>query len=70
MCLEWHAWYEDPRGDTWLIDMIHILRASPYAGRFEETADRIAAALDDELREAILLIQYAIPEEGILTWVL
>ncbi|MEN6338445.1 MAG: nucleotidyltransferase domain-containing protein [Phycisphaerales bacterium] len=62
MCLEWHAWYEDPRGDTWQIDMIHIAKASRYAGYFERVADRINAAIDDEQRDAILSIKYAVPE--------
>jgi len=62
-CLEWHAWYESPRGDTWQIDMIHIARASRYAGYFEQVADRINAVIDDEQREAILSIKYAIPED-------
>lgn len=62
-CLEWHAWYEDPRGDTWQIDMIHIARASRYAGWFEQVADRINAVIDEEQRRAILSIKYAIPED-------
>ncbi len=63
MCLEWHAWYEDPRGDTWQIDMIHIAKASRYAGYFERVADRINAVIDEEQRQAILSIKYAIPED-------
>lgn len=63
MCLEWHASYDDPHGDTWQIDMIHISRASPYAGWFEDVAARIQAALNDELREAILTIKYAVPDD-------
>ncbi len=62
-CLEWHASYEDPRGDTWQIDMIHIAKASPYAGYFEQVADRINAVIDDEQRDAILAIKYAVPED-------
>lgn len=62
MCLEWHAWYEDPRGDTWQIDMIHIAKASRYAGYFERVADRINAVIDEEQRDAILSIKYAVPE--------
>ncbi|MEN6578559.1 MAG: phosphoglycerate mutase family protein [Phycisphaerales bacterium] len=63
MCLEWHAWYEDPRGDTWQIDMIHIAEASRYAGYFEQVADRINAVLTDEQRDAILSIKYAILDD-------
>lgn len=62
LCLEWHAWYEDPRGDTWQIDMIHIAKVSRYAGYFERVADRINAVIDEEQRDAILSIKYAIPE--------
>ncbi|MBP7049956.1 MAG: nucleotidyltransferase domain-containing protein [Phycisphaerae bacterium] len=63
MCLEWHAWYEDPQGDTWQIDMIHIAQASRYAGYFEQVADRINAVIDEGQRDAILSIKYAIPED-------
>jgi hypothetical protein len=62
MCLEWHASYETARGDTWQINMIHIARASRYAGYFEQVADRINAAIDDEQRDAVLSIKHAIPE--------
>jgi len=62
-CLEWHAWYEDPQGDTWQIDMIHIAKASRYAGYFEQVADRINAVLTEESRDAILSIKYAIPQD-------
>jgi hypothetical protein len=62
LCLEWHASYETPRGDTWQIDMIHIAKASRYAGYFERVADRINAVIDDDQRDAILAIKYAIPE--------
>ncbi|HNS19424.1 MAG TPA: nucleotidyltransferase domain-containing protein [Sedimentisphaerales bacterium] len=63
MCLEWHAWYEDPQGDTWQIDMIHIAKASRYAGYFEQVADRINAVIDEEQRDAILAVKYAVPED-------
>lgn len=62
MCLEWHASYEDPRGDTWQIDMIHIARESRYAGYFERVAERIIEVLTDEQRDAILSIKHAAPE--------
>jgi hypothetical protein len=61
-CLEWHAWYEDPHGDTWQIDMIHIAKASCYAGYFERVADRINAVIDEGQRDAVLSIKYAVPE--------
>lgn len=57
MCIEWHAIYENKEGVRWKIDMIHILKESPYAGVFEETAERIKAALTDETRRAILEIK-------------
>lgn len=62
-CLEWHASYEDNRGETWHLDIIHILNDSKYAGYFERVADRISAALTDETREAILRIKFALPSE-------
>ena len=60
-CLEWHAFYDDPDGNSWQIDMIHILSESPYAGYFENVADRILAVLTKETREAILRIKSEIP---------
>lgn len=62
-CLEWHAWYEDAEGDLWQIDMIHMDEASPWNGYFERVADRIAAALTDETRHAVLRLKYETPAE-------
>ncbi len=56
-CLEWHAWYNDEEDNLWQIDMIHILKESPYAGYFEKVADRIAAVLTPETKAAILEIK-------------
>ncbi len=61
-CLEWHAWYEEPSGDTWQIDMIQIPMDSPYAGYFEQVADAIRAKLTPETTQAILEIKNDIPE--------
>ncbi len=60
-CLEWHALYTSEAGEEWQIDMIHMHPASPYAGVFEDVADRIARALTDETRMAILAIKSAVP---------
>ena len=65
-CVEWHAWYrdaEDDDGEAWQIDMIHIRRGSRYDGYFEKVADHIAAALNDEQREAILQLKFETPNE-------
>ena len=62
-CIEWHAFYEDSRGDSWQIDMIHILHDSQYVGYFEQVAECIVAALTPQTREAILTIKNAIPLE-------
>jgi hypothetical protein len=60
-CIEWHASYVSGRGDTWKIDMIHILKGSFYDGYFEKVAERIRAVLTPETREAILAIKNALP---------
>jgi hypothetical protein len=60
-CLEWHALYTSEAGEEWQIDMIHMHPESPYAGVFEDVADRIAGALTDETRTAILAIKDAVP---------
>ena len=61
-CLEWHVQYADERGALWQIDMIHIVRGSRYDGVFERMASRIAAALTDETRDAILRLKYETPD--------
>ncbi len=66
-CIEWHACYQDQAGDSWQIDMIHILKDSRYAGYFERVADRIGAVLTPSTREAILRIKHAIaPEQKVM----
>lgn len=62
-CIEWHAFYEKSDSETWQIDMIHILKESPYTGHFEKVAERISHALTDETREAILNIKNAVPDD-------
>ncbi|MDE7450608.1 MAG: phosphoglycerate mutase family protein, partial [Alistipes sp.] len=62
-CVEWHAWYRDETGDEWQIDLIHIVRGSRYDGYFERVADRIATALTDERREAILRLKFETPDD-------
>lgn len=62
-CMEWHAWYRDETGDEWQIDLIHIIRGSRYDGYFEHVADRIAAVLTDEQREAILRLKFETPDD-------
>lgn len=62
-CLEWHAQYLDDAGELWQIDLIHMQAGSPWDGYFEQVADRIAAALTPETRNAILRLKYETPEE-------
>lgn len=61
-CLEWHAQYEERNGRMWQIDMIHMAEGSPWAGYFERVADRIAAVLTAETREAILRLKWETPD--------
>ncbi|ACL04088.1 conserved hypothetical protein [Desulfatibacillum aliphaticivorans] len=62
-CLEWHAVYEAPDGETWKIDMIHILVDSVFDGHFEKVAQRVSQALTQEARLAVLSIKDAMPED-------
>lgn len=62
-CIEWHAWYEDVDGETWQLDMIHILKGSRYDGYFERMTERIREVLTDETRDAILRLKYETPGE-------
>jgi len=61
-CLEWHAWYEDPGGALWQIDMIHILSESPFDGKVERVTKRVSEVLTEETRRAILSIKNAVPD--------
>ena len=61
-CLEWHAQYEDRDGRMWQIDIIHLAERSPWEGYFERVADRIAAVLTPETREAILRLKWETPD--------
>ncbi len=61
-CIEWHAWCRDQDGQTWQIDMIHILEGSTYDGFFENVAERIAAVLTDETRTAVIRLKYDTPD--------
>jgi hypothetical protein len=62
-CLEWHVSYVSERGDTWKMDIIHILKGSYYDGYFENVAERVRAVLTPETREAILTIKNDLPIE-------
>jgi hypothetical protein len=62
LCVEWHAWYLDKENELWQIDMIHILKESAYAGKFEIVADRIISVLTKETKYAILSIKNEIPQ--------
>ena len=42
--------------------MIHIIEGSRFDGYFEEVADRIAAVLTEETRNAILRLKYETPD--------
>ena len=61
-CIEWHAWYQDMEGELWQMDMIHIQEGSRYDGYFERVAERISAVLTDEMRLAILKLNYETPD--------
>lgn len=63
MCIEWHAWYRDTDQELWQIDMIHLLKESPFAGRIEQVTERIGAVLTPELRMTILSIKNDVPDE-------
>lgn len=62
-CVEWHATYQNEDEEEWVIDMIHILKNSQYAGYFERVAERIKELLTDETRTAILDIKNSVPKD-------
>ena len=62
-CVEWHACYQNDLGETWKLDLIHILPDSRYVGHFERVAERISAVLTPETRKTILTIKRAVPPE-------
>ncbi|NLF41354.1 MAG: phosphoglycerate mutase family protein [Bacteroidales bacterium] len=61
-CIEWHLWFLDEENNEWQIDIIHIHNESPYAGKFENVAERIKTVLTPELKLAILSIKNEIPD--------
>ena len=61
-CVEWHLGYEDERGDTWQVDLIHMPKGSPYDGYFERMAERIGAVMTPVMREMILRLKYETPD--------
>ncbi len=67
-CVQWRVWLVDPSASEetaveWALDLIHIERNSKYDGYFENVADRIAAALTLETKQAILTIKEASPDD-------
>lgn len=61
-CIEWHAEWTEPDGETWTIDMIHIERGSRYDGYFERMADGVVRAADGPMRRAILRLKWLTPD--------
>lgn len=61
-CIEWHALYEDPTGNTWKFNMIHIRKGSKYDGMVEKVTDAIIRRLTPEIRHIILHIKYDVPD--------
>lgn len=62
-CLEWHAICEDTDGETWQIDMIHILKGSEYDGFFERVAQRIIETATPEMKDTILRLKHLTPDD-------
>jgi len=61
VCVQWMAWYEDPEGKMWHIDLIHIVRGSKYDGYFENVSDRILEVLTEEMKNTILRLKFETP---------
>ena len=62
-CIEWHAWYSAENGETWQIDMIHILKGSFYDGYFENVAKQIIAAMSPKQQETIIRLKFETPDD-------
>jgi len=60
-CIEWHAWL-DVNGESWKMDMIHILEGSLYDGYMEKVTEGIIRILTPELKQTILQIKYDTPD--------
>lgn len=63
-CLAWHLRYRDDEGRPWVIDMMHIMNDSRYAGKFERVADRISAVMTAETRLKILGLKREVFRRG------
>jgi len=60
-CVQWHLWYTHDDTSVWEISMVHINKASPYAGYFEKITRQIAEVLTPETKLAILNIKNDTP---------
>ena len=61
-CFEWHAGYEDSKGNHWKFDMIHIRKGSRYDGVVEKVTDALIRKLTPEQRRIILQIKFDRPD--------
>lgn len=61
-CIQWQVEWRDADGETWVIDLIHMRKGSPWEGWFERMADRVRAVTAPEERLAILRLKYETPE--------
>ena len=62
-CVEWHVFFEDERGSEWNLDIIHIVRGSPYDGYFEKQNSAIKEAMSEEMRRTILKLKFETPDD-------
>ena len=61
-CLEWHLYYNDKTGNTWQIDMMHIVKGSYFDGFFENIAAQINRKATQQQKETILRLKYETPD--------
>ncbi|WP_320127755.1 hypothetical protein [uncultured Sphaerochaeta sp.] len=61
-CLEWHLEYKALDNRIWQIDLIHIMKESPYVGKFERVADKINTVMTLQMKKNILQIKWELSQ--------
>ena len=62
-CFEWHLQWQTAGNPCWQLDLIQIEAGSLYDGYFEKTADKIKQAMTEEMRQTILELKFATPDD-------
>lgn len=63
--LDWHLHYLDKDNRKWRIDIIQLMKDSPYVGKAEAVAEKINSVMNDNIRKTILQLKWEASNEKI-----